>query len=102
MDGSIGGRSAPSVWRGQGAGDGDPGRTPEQRRTKASLLGTLGREIMEHPAETAALVTMALALSRVLPRSGAALRSGSPRSRRRGAILPLGLMAALCIIGLSG
>jgi hypothetical protein len=102
MDGSIGGKSAPSAWRGQGAGDGDPGRTPDRRPTKASLLGRLGREVMEHPAETAALVTMVLALSRVLPRSGATLRSGSRRSRRRRVILPLGLMAALCVLGLSG
>ena len=102
MDGSIHMRSPSSAWRGKTAEGSGSGKAPPPRPTKVSLFSKLGHEVMEHSAETAALVTMAVALSRVLPRPGAGLRSGSPRSRRRSVILPLGLMAALCVLGLSG
>jgi hypothetical protein len=60
------------------------------------VFGRIGREVAEHPAETAALLTMALALSRLLPRSRAGKRGRVSRG-----VLPLGVMAALCILGLS-
>jgi hypothetical protein len=67
---------------------------------RRSLFDQVGREILDHPAETAALVTMAVALSRLLPRRRANPAAGVSTRRRR-ALLPLSIMAALCIIGLS-
>jgi hypothetical protein len=59
----------------------------------------IGREVMEHPAETAALVAMGVALSRILRRPRLGNRAvGNRRSR---GVLPLSVMAALCILGLS-
>lgn len=81
------GRS-PSAWRGRSARVQNAGR-------KQSLFAKIGREIADHPAETTALVAMAVALSRLLHRR----KSASPGRRR--ALLPLSIMAALCIIGLS-
>ena len=69
---------------------------PHARR---SLFDRLGREFVDHPAETAALVTMAVAFSRLLPWRQAHPASDVPTRRR--ALLPLSMMAALCIIGLS-
>jgi hypothetical protein len=63
-----------------------------------SVLGRIGREVMEHPAETAALLAMGIALSRVLRRPRTSLRAGAHGAR---GVLPLGMMAALCVLGLS-
>lgn len=80
---------SPSAWRGRST----VSRAGVVERRPA-LFARIGREIADHPAETTALVAMAVALSRLLPR-----RRGASSSRRR--LLPLSIMAALCLIGLS-
>ena len=69
------------------------------RKARGSVLDKIGREVMEHPAETAALVAMGIALSRLLRRPRSGLRVENVRGRR--GVLPLGVMAALCVLGLS-
>jgi hypothetical protein len=61
----------------------------------------IGREVMEHPAETAALVAMGVALSRILRRPRSGKRAVAENARRSRGVLPLSVMAALCILGLS-
>ncbi|HEX5005464.1 MAG TPA: hypothetical protein VFV70_00030 [Hyphomonadaceae bacterium] len=89
---------AASGWR---------GRLGKVREAKApggqgSILGRVGRELAEHPAETAALVTMAVTLWRLLRRRhDGETPLAATGFRRRRAVLPLGMMAVLCILGLS-
>lgn len=99
----------PSAWRGT-----SPARrrlaqkplpqsvdTPPRRRLR-SFLKRAGEEIAEHPAETAALLAMVVAMSRLLrSRRRAQVPSGGDILRRRRAIIPISVMAALCILGLT-
>jgi hypothetical protein len=91
---------SPSAWR--GAGLARPVGSPlGPRGSRWALLRRMWKEVREHPAETAALVAMTVALSRLLRRPASARRSGTPVKRRLRDVLPLGVMAALCILGLS-
>ena len=100
--------ASPSAWRG-------PARLKSQPRLmdqavdgaeqprRRGLVRKIGKEIAEHPAETAALVTMALAMARMLPGRKGWPPASSPAGRlRRRTLLPISLMAALCIVSLSG
>jgi cytochrome c len=74
-----------------------------QGKRRRSVVRTIGREIADHPSETAALMTMVIALWRLLPASGR--DSPTPPLSRRGnrrLLSPVSVMAALCILGLAG
>jgi hypothetical protein len=98
----------PSAWRGRALAR--PNSRPGAEACsvagaprKRSLAGKIGKEIAEHPAETGALVTMALAMARLLPGRKGWPPASSPAGRlRRRTLLPISLMAALCIVSLSG
>lgn len=100
---------SPSAWRGafnqrrrRSAKDASANPAGAPRSRKPSLLRRIGRELADHPAETAALLTMAVAMSRLLPISGrASMESSDGRPRRRRVIVPISIMAALCVLGLA-
>ncbi len=62
------------------------------------------REVMDHPAETAALVVMTVALIRLWARRERpiSLRPGRGGGYRPRLIAPIGLMAAICLLMLAG
>lgn len=99
----------PSAWRGASsrrrrwaAKEDFASRTGAAESRKPSLLHRVGRELADHPAETAALLTMAVAMSRLLPIGGrASATRRDERSRRRRVIVPISVMAALCVLGLA-
>jgi mono/diheme cytochrome c family protein len=71
-------------------------------RPQSSFLKRVGGEIAEHPAETAAILAMAFATSRLLRSARRALpESGEASMLRRRSVMPIRMMAALCIIGLA-
>jgi mono/diheme cytochrome c family protein len=79
-------------------GGADLGGSPKHR----SLLGRLRREVLEHPAETFALLAMGVAVARlVLGQERASTISTRQEGRRKQLIIPIGLMAALCMTALS-
>ncbi|MDP3739234.1 MAG: cytochrome c [Hyphomonadaceae bacterium] len=67
-----------------------------------SFLRQAGEEIAEHPAETAALLAMVVAMSRLLrSRKRKPAQSGDDMLQRRRSVIPISVMAALCILGLA-
>jgi hypothetical protein len=100
--------ASPSVWRGRvqtrsNSSEATGAQGGAELPKKRGLASKIGREVAEHPAETAALVTMALAMARLLPGRRGWPPASSPAGRlRRRTLLPISLMAALCIVSLSG
>ena len=100
---------SPSAWRGASGRRRRPAAKElaadpagALRLGKPSLLRRVGRELADHPAETAALLTMAVAMSRLLPIGGrTSVARSDGRSRGRRAIVPISIMAALCVLGLA-
>ena len=92
---------SPNAWRGRAARDADANGSSVLPGGRDTIFDKIGREVMEHPAETAALVAMGIALSRVLRRPRTGQRAGSAGARGSRGVLPLGVMAALCVLGLS-
>jgi hypothetical protein len=78
----------------------NPARRPIQRlpgwRSSFRWPKRAAAELREHPIETAALVSMLAALLRL-----GGKRSGKSPERWRAPLLPLGLMAAICLLGLA-
>jgi mono/diheme cytochrome c family protein len=72
------------------------------RRRRPSFPRRAGEEIAEHPAETAALLAMVVAMSRLLrSRKRSPTQSEDGMLRRRRSVIPISVMAALCILGLA-
>ena len=100
---------SPSAWRGAPrprrrsvqAGSLRDADTPPRRR-RPSFLRRAGEEIAEHPAETAALLAMVVAMSRLLrTRKRTPTQNDDGLTRRRRSVIPISVMAALCILGLA-
>jgi hypothetical protein len=92
---------SPNAWRDQAARDADAVGSSVLPARRDTVFNKIGREVMEHPAETAALVAMGIALSRLLRRPHTGQRAVAENARGRRGVLPLGVMAALCVLGLS-
>ena len=83
--------TSPSAWRGI-----------RRSGSRLSFLKRAGDEIAGHPAETAAMLAMVVAMSRLLRSRKRVSRNsdGDPAPRSR-SVVPISVMAALCIIGLA-
>lgn len=92
---------SPSAWRGHAAAGSAAPPVLREGKRGGTVFHKIGREVMEHPAETAALVVMGIALSRILRRPCTGKRAFAENPRGRRGVLPLSVMAALCILGLS-
>jgi cytochrome c553 len=102
-------KPSPSAWRGHArarqlsSAPDMPDSVSQAAPRRRSIPVRIAKEIAEHPAETAALVTMVIAMMRLLPGRRGWPPASSPAGRlRRRTLLPISLMAALCIISLSG
>lgn len=87
---------APSSWRGHSIRDAEAGDKRE------GLLKRVTREVVEHPAETAAIIAMGVAAARLLTRKERAMSVSGNGRRRPSRMAPIGLMAAICMMMLSG
>lgn len=97
-------KQSPAAWRGvsgrvRTAGAAEPAQGDAHDE---SLVARARHEIAEHPAETVALVAMTIAIARLWMRRERAFTFRPDGSRRKRAVAPMALMAAICLLMMTG
>lgn len=98
-------KQSPAAWRGVSSRvrTGDAAGTNARRNVHDESLAARARhEIAEHPSETVALVAMTIAVARLWMRRERAFTFRPGGSRRKRAIAPMALMAAICLLMVTG
>jgi len=93
---------SPAAWRGNRGHEKAVAQATNARQEGSApsqgLAARAGRELVEHPAETAALVAMTVAVARLWMHRERPMTCREDGGRRRRTIAPLALMAAICLL----